>query len=249
MQRVVAAPRELAVDGDQLLHVRNLAREDDALGGEPQLLGALRAADRGGDQRLAHHRLRRLRRGALRVFVHHPRHQLGVEASPVDADAHRLAVFDRLLDHHGELPVALRSLAHVAGVDPEFRERARAVRMIGEELVAVVMEVADERDRAAERIEALADRGHRGRGLRRVDGDADELRAGLGELAHLRDRGLDVGGVGVRHRLHDDRRAAADRHAADVDLARARPLDRLGACHRILPARIIATSIARRSFA
>mgnify|MGYP003694467945 CR=1 FL=1 len=37
----------------------------------------------------------------------------------------------------------------------------------------------------------------------------------------LRDGGRDVGGVGVGHRLHDDRRAAADRDTADHDLPRA----------------------------
>ena len=32
----------------------------------------------------------------------------------------------------------------------------------------------------------------------------------------LRDRLVDIGGVGVGHRLDDDRRAAADHHAADM---------------------------------
>ena len=35
--------------------------------------------------------------------------------------------------------------------------------------------------------------------------------------AHLPRRALDVGRVGVGHRLHDDRRTAADDDAADVD--------------------------------
>jgi hypothetical protein len=81
------------------------------------------------------------------------------------------------------------------------------------------MEIADERDRTPGRIEALADCRHRGCGLRGVDGNADELRARVRELAHLRDRCADVGGVGIRHRLHDDRGAAADPHAGDVDLS------------------------------
>ena len=34
----------------------------------------------------------------------------------------------------------------------------------------------------------------------------------------LRDGALDIGGVGVGHRLHDDRRAAADGDIADHDL-------------------------------
>jgi hypothetical protein len=58
----------------------------------------------------------------------------------------RLSELDRFLDHHRELPVALRPLADVARVDPEFRERASAVRVLGEELVSVVVEVADQRN-------------------------------------------------------------------------------------------------------
>ncbi len=65
-----------------------------------------------------------------RVLVHHPREQVGVEAAPVDADAHRLAVLERLLDHRRELRVALAALAHVAGIDPQLGERAGAVRVL-----------------------------------------------------------------------------------------------------------------------
>ena len=73
-----------------------------------------------------------------------------------------------------------------------------------------------------------------GRGLLRVDGDPDELRAGVGEAGDL-DRGrVGVGRVRVRHRLDDDRVGAADEHAADVD-ADGRPAPRaegVGRGHR-----------------
>ena len=64
----------------------------------------------------------------LRVLVHQPREQLLVEAAPVDADAHRLVVAQRAFDQRGELLVALRALADVAGVDAVLGERPRAVR-------------------------------------------------------------------------------------------------------------------------
>ena len=51
-------------------------------------------------------------------------------------------------------------------------------------------------------------------GLR--DGDADDLASGRGERGDLRRRRLDVVRLGQGHRLDDDGRAAADRHAADV---------------------------------
>ena len=55
------------------------------------------------------------------------------------------------------------------------------------------------------------------RGLLGVDGDADELRAGVGEAGDLDRRGVRVRRVGVGHRLDDDRVGGADQHAADVD--------------------------------
>ena len=93
----------------------------------------------------------------LRVLIHHAREQLLVEAAPVDADAHRLAVADRALDHGGELLVALRAAADVAGIDAVLGERLRAIRILRQQLVAVVVEVADQRHVAAARVEPLAD--------------------------------------------------------------------------------------------
>ena len=83
--------------------------------------------------------------------------------------------------------------------------------------MAVVVEVAYER-RLASRVEhPLLDlRNCRG-GFRDVHCDAHHLRAGFRQLdALLRGRG-GIRGVGHRHRLHDDRCAAADEHAADFD--------------------------------
>ena len=88
-----------------------------------------------------------------RILVHQPREQLGVETSPIDADAHRLRVNARLLDHRRELRIALAALADVAGIDAELRERASAVGHLGEQLVAVEMEVADQRNTAPERVD------------------------------------------------------------------------------------------------
>src|SRR5262249_9762998 len=55
-----------------------------------------------------------------------------------------------------------------------------------------------------------------GGGLLRVHGDAHELGAGPRELDDLRGRARGILGVGVRHRLDDDGRAAADDDATDA---------------------------------
>ena len=50
--------------------------------------------------------------------------------------------------------------------------------------------------------------------------DAHDVGARLGDLVDLVHRRLQVGGLGLRHRLHGDGGAAADGDAADHDLSR-----------------------------
>ena len=59
-------------------------------------------------------------------------------------------------------------------------------------------------------IEGTPDLGDRLRRIGIVDRDADELRARLREGADLGDGRRHVGGVGIRHGLHDDGGSAAD---------------------------------------
>ena len=88
--------------------------------------------------------------------------------------------------------------------------------MFRQQDVAVVMEIADER-RGDARIEhALLDRRHRRCRLRQIHRDAHELGAGLRELDALPRRRVDVGRVGVRHRLDGNRSAAADLNRPDL---------------------------------
>ena len=70
------------------------------------------------------------------------------------------------------------------------------------------------------RSKPLVNARHGGGALVAVDGDAHDLGAGAVQCCNLRDGLVDIGGVGVGHRLHDDRRAAADDHAADIDADR-----------------------------
>ena len=91
-----------------------------------------------------------------------------------------------------------------------------AVGILRQEDVAVVVEVADERRGDAGIEHALLDCGHRGRRFGQVHRDAHELRARLRQLDALPRGRLDVGRVGVRHRLDGDRRAAADLDRPDL---------------------------------
>ncbi len=185
--------------------------------GEPDLLGAGAGEKAGLHHRLAHHRAGRKRLGARRVLIHQARQELLVERAPVDADPDGLRIFDRHLDDGTELPVALLAEPDIARIDAVLVERLGAGRMVGEELVADIVEVADERDLDPHLGEPVADVRDGGRRLVAVDGDADQLRAGAGERGDLGCRRVHVRRVGIGHRLDDDRRAAAHDDAADID--------------------------------
>ena len=79
--------------------------------------------------------------------------------------------------------------------------------------------------RDAALVEAFDDGGNGGGGVFVVHGDADDLRAGKGEGRDLVDGALNVGGVGVGHRLNDDRDLPADLDLPDFDRRRLPALD------------------------
>jgi hypothetical protein len=90
---------------------------------------------------------------AARVLVHHAREQRLVERAPVHADAHRLAVLDGHFDHGAEIVVVLLADVDVAGIDAVLGQRARALGILLQQDVAVVMEVADDGHAHAELVE------------------------------------------------------------------------------------------------
>ena len=132
--------------------------------------------------------------------------------------------------------------ADVAGIDAVLVERRGARRVLRQQDVAVVVEVADERRRAARQQQPPLERRHGLGRLRQVHRDAQHLGPGLPQFEALLQGRVDIGGVGVAHRLHDDGRAAADVDAADVDAGRLVTLPR---CHDgvILPERSVSDII------
>jgi hypothetical protein len=199
-----------------VLHIGDLARQHDALGGQADLLRLRRALQRRHDERLAHHLVGLARLAALRVGVHHAREQFGIERAPVHADAHGLRVLDRLLDHRRELLVALRAVADVARVDAVLVEHRGALGHLREELVAVEVEVAHQRHADTHGLEAAANLGHLARRFDGVHRDAHDLGAGAREGGDLGGGGGGVLGVGVGHRLHEDGGAAPDGLVGDA---------------------------------
>src|SRR6185503_10208240 len=183
------------VRADHRRHVRGLHRDLEVA--EIQALQDLDLLERLDDERLG----RVLARERLEVL----RQRAGVGADP-HGDPGVLCGSHDLL--------GLVRPADVAGVDTDGVD-AGVDRVEGERGVEV--DVGDHRDRRE-----ADDQGQRPRVLLLRDGDAHDLAAGGGERGDLRRRGLDVVGLREGHGLDDDRRAAADRDAADADLVRAR---------------------------
>ncbi len=171
------------------------------------------------DQRFAHDIGRFPGFGQARVIVHHAPKEVGVEAAPVDADAHRLAISACRFDHGRELIIAPGSATDIAGIDPVFIQYFCAIRVLSKEFVAVEMKIADQRHPAAITLQHVADFRYRRRRFCGIDRDAHEFRTGFGEFPDLACGGLHVRGIGIGHRLHDYRRTTTDRKAGDTNLA------------------------------
>jgi hypothetical protein len=192
VKRIGNPLREQAVGGDRVGHVGRLDRDLEV--GEVETLHQLHELDCRRDKRL--HRTLLLQRVEV----------LG-QGAGVDSNPHRHPGGGRPLGHLGHFLAA----ADVAGVEADA-VGAGVDRLEGQRVVEV--DVGDHRDRRLgddrpQRLGVpLAGHGH-----------ANQVRPGVGDLADLLHRRLDVGRLGLGHGLDGDRRTAADRHSADEYLA------------------------------
>ena len=216
VQGVVGAAGEFGVDVDEVADAGDFGGEDDLVAAEAVALGGGGVVERGDDHGFHHDVAGVEWLGEFGVVVHHLGQEGLIERAPVDADADGLLMLDGYFDHGAEVVVIFAADGAVAGIDAVFGESFGARGVLGEELVAVVVEVADDGRGPTFGADAFDDVGNGFGGVVVVDGDADELGAGAGEGGDLLDGGLDVRGVGVGHGLDDDRGGGADANAADV---------------------------------
>jgi hypothetical protein len=83
--------------------------------------------------------------------------------------------------------------------------------------VPIIVKVADNRNDNAALAERVYDVWNCGGRMTSVHSDADKLRTGASELLDLQSGAFDVHGVGVGHRLDDDRVLAADFDTVYID--------------------------------
>jgi hypothetical protein len=141
--------------------------------------------------------------------------ELLIQGAAIDADANRLAVIGGDLTDSGELLVAPLAGADVARVDPVLVECVRALGVLRQQDVAVVVKISDEGGRDTRIEHPLLDGRHRCSRLGQVHRNAHELGTGLRQLDALARGRIDVGRIRVRHRLDGNRSAAADVNRPD----------------------------------
>src|SRR5215471_20292573 len=73
------------------------------------------------------------------------REQFLIERAPIGANPYRLVVPDRSFDNGAKLAILLLLKADIAWIDAVLVERFSASRMIGKELVADIVKIADDR--------------------------------------------------------------------------------------------------------
>ena len=104
------------------------------------------------------------------------------------------------------------TLAHVAWIDAVLGQRLRAIRVIGQEPMPVVVEVTHQRHINAHAVQLLADVGNRLRSLRGVHSNTHHLRTGVSKFLDLYGRPDGIHRIGVGHGLDANRRATPDCH-------------------------------------
>lgn len=158
--------------------------------------------------------MRVVRLAAPRILVHHLRQQILIERAPVHADAHRLVVVDG--DLHDRAKVLIASFAaDVARVDAILGQFAGALGIAREQQMAVVVEIADDRDDDSRARNAPSDLGDGGRRLLVVHRHPHQLRPCPRQGDHLLGGRHGIGCVGIGHRLDDDRHRRSDGDSAN----------------------------------
>ena len=218
MDRIIRAFGKGLVDRDQVLHRRNLRGQDHPVFRHAEFLGPRRRQQRRLHHGLAGHRADILRCFEQRVFVHQLGQQFLIQRTPIGADPNWFVVLVGDLDNVGELRIALVLEADIAGIDAVLVERLGASRIVGQQLVADIMEIADQGRGDAALAQFVPDMRHGGGSLVAIDRDSHQFGAGARQRCDLRHGARDIGSVGIGHRLHHDGRAAADGDIADHDL-------------------------------
>ncbi len=147
-----------------------------------------------------HQRLRR----RLAVFFL----QIFFQRTGIDTDADRYALVARAIDH-GAYPICLADVARIdaQAIDTVIRHFQRDA--------VIEMDVGHQGH-----WRTLLDQAKRFGSVHGRHRHAHDVGTGICQLDNLRDCRVDIGGFGIGHALHADRRITTDQDIADADLPR-----------------------------
>ena len=123
-------------------------------------------------------------------------------------------MLDRDFDHGAEITIILATDPYVAGIDTVLGEIASALGILSEQLVTVIVEVADDGHAHTLLVEFLDNVRHCCRRFIVVDRDPHKLGASTSQCGHLLDGRSHIGRVRVGHRLHHNWCIGAHSHSA-----------------------------------
>ena len=103
MQRVIGALCKHCVNGNQILHLTNLGRQDDLVAAKADFFCKICRNQRRLNNGFTHDFLRAQRRTLSLIAIHQRGQQFLIERSPVNADTDRLVITDRHFNDIGEL--------------------------------------------------------------------------------------------------------------------------------------------------
>ena len=158
--------------------------------------------------------------------------QFLVQAAPVHADADRLVILDSLFNQDRKLAVAFPAESHVARINAVLGQGLGAVGVFRQQLVAVIVEIADQGHVATQHVQPLPDTHHLARRILVIHRDTHQFRPGRSQLLHLLHRRNHVSSIRIRHGLDDHRRTPAHYDRTNFNRNTAPPVHKtLPICH------------------
>ena len=149
--------RQIAVHGNQIPRARSLARNNDLIVAQPALERQFRRLQRREHHAIIDNLFGLFAQILVRVLLHLVHDELLIQRAAIHADAHGFAVVARNFADRGKLFVAPLARAHVAWIDAVLVQRLRALWILRQQNVAVVMKIADDRRDATGIEQALLD--------------------------------------------------------------------------------------------
>jgi hypothetical protein len=141
-----------------------------------------------------------------------PANQLLIQATPVNANSNRFTPTHGGLYHLRKLQITFIALADIARIDAVLGEGLRALRIVSQQTMTVVVKITDQGHIDTHSVKLLPNRSDRHCRFGRVDRQSHQLRARQAKLLDLNCCTNHIHCIGIGHGLHSNRCPATHRH-------------------------------------